>query len=282
MAAGDAWTDVENDVCVSAYLRLLEAELRDAHLVKTELNREVQSATGRSKGAIEYKFQNVSAVLRDLNHPFVNGYKPAVNYQDSLTEAVLRALSTRPSIADAAYAMFTEAPPVAGPDFQWREEGAPVIEFGEAAARTRRAVKTDFVRLDAANRSLGRAGELAVVKRERDLLRALGRPDLSRRVEHVSETQGDGLGFDVLSFDRDGTEKFIEVKTTKQGKHWPMLISRNERDFSREEAPRFHLYRLFAFSHSVSGLYTLRGDISESCGLEPYVFQAVPRPVRAS
>ena len=90
MAAGDAWTDVENDVCVSAYLRLLEAELRDAHLVKTELNREVQSATGRSKGAIEYKFQNVSAVLRDLNHPFVNGYKPAVNYQDSLTEAVLR------------------------------------------------------------------------------------------------------------------------------------------------------------------------------------------------
>ena len=33
---------------------------------------------------------NVSAVLRDLNHPFVNGYKPAVNYQDSLTEAVLR------------------------------------------------------------------------------------------------------------------------------------------------------------------------------------------------
>ena len=33
----------------------------------------------------------------------------------------------------------------------------------------------------------------------------------------------------MLSFDRDGTEKFIEVKTTKQGKHWPMLISRNER-----------------------------------------------------
>ena len=98
----------------------------------------------------------------------------------------------------------------------------------------------------------------------------------------MSETQGDGLGFDVLSFDRDGTEKFIEVKTTKQGKHWPMLLSRNERDFSREEAPRFHLYRLLAFSQSVSGLYTLHGDISESCGLEPYVFQAVPRPVGAS
>ena len=32
---------------------------------------------------------DVSAVLRDLNHPFVNGYKPAVNYQDSLTDAVL-------------------------------------------------------------------------------------------------------------------------------------------------------------------------------------------------
>jgi hypothetical protein len=200
---------------------LLEAEIRGIHLVKTELNREVQIAVGRSKGSIEYKFQNVSAVLRDLSHPFVSGYKPAVNYQDSLTQSVLRALSRTPSVAEAALMMFTASPPpTSATDFHWREETAPVIEFGEAARRTRRAIKTDFVQLDAANRHLGRAGELAVVGRERQLLSAMGRQDLSRRVEHVSDTQGDGLGYDVLSFEADGTEKFIEVKTTKQGKHW--------------------------------------------------------------
>ena len=55
------WTDAENDACVAAYLDLLEAELEGRRLVKSEVNRKVQEATGRSRGSVEYKFQNVSA-----------------------------------------------------------------------------------------------------------------------------------------------------------------------------------------------------------------------------
>ena len=282
VATGDAWSDLENDVCVAAYLALLEAELRHSPLVKVVVNQQVQETIGRSKGSIEYKFQNVSAVLRDLSHPFVRGYKPAVNYQDSLTQAVLRGLNRTPSVAEAAMASILSATPPACAEFHWSLEAPPVIEFGDAATRRRRAIKTDFVRLDAANRQLGREGELAVLHRERALLVARGRKDLSLRVEHVSEEQGDGLGFDVLSFEPDGTEKFIEVKTTRQNKHWPMLLSRNERDFSRDESDRFHLYRLFDFGASRTGLYTLRGDVTMTCDLDPYVFQALPKREIAS
>jgi hypothetical protein len=50
---------------------------------------------------------------------------------------------------------------------------------------------------------------------EKRRLRDARRDDLARRVEWVASTVGDGLGFDILSFDElDGSERFIEVKTT--------------------------------------------------------------------
>ena len=40
---------------------------------------------------------------------------------------------------------------------------------------------------------------------------------LAARVDRVSETRGDGLGYDVLSFETSGRERLIEVKTTNYG-----------------------------------------------------------------
>ena len=39
---------------------------------------------------------------------------------------------------------------------------------------------------------------------ERRRLLSHGRDDLAKKVEWVSDTSGDGLGFDVLSFDESG------------------------------------------------------------------------------
>jgi Domain of unknown function (DUF3883) len=65
------------------------------------------------------------------------------------------------------------------------------------------------------NMIIGNTGEEAVAEYERNLLQENGKYYLSSRVEVVSKTIGDGLGYDVLSFDQDGNEKFIEVKTTR-------------------------------------------------------------------
>ena len=137
-------------------------------------------------------------------------------------------------------------------------------------------MKRDYVQIDAANRSLGYAGELAVVDLERHRLQSAGEAALARRVDHVSESQGDGLGFDVLSFNRDGSEKWIEVKTTRFGIAWPMLISRNEVAVSQEQPHRFHLYRVYDFDAPRRGLYQLQGDVTVTCRLSPESFRAVP------
>lgn len=279
MEAGGPWDATENDAVVDVYLEMLHHEFRDERYSKAEANARLQRSIGRSRGSIEYKFQNVSAVLQDLNHPWVPGYKPAKNYQSSLREVVVAHLDDRPALAASAFELLTR-PPARGSvrtDFHFDVVDAPRVEFGPERERTRRAIRRDYVQLDAQNRALGLEGERRVVELEQRRLRERGLDRLASRVEHVSQTRGDGLGYDIRSFTPDGDEKFIEVKTTRLGPTWPMLVSRNEVDFSREEAVRFHLYRLFQFDHPVVGLYELAGDISASCELRPELSSAVPR-----
>ena len=92
------WSDAEIQPAVIAYFAMLRAELAGQPYVKADFNREVQAATGRSRGAVEYKFENISAVLRDIGLPYVQGYKPHGNYQGALRAEVERFLARDPEI----------------------------------------------------------------------------------------------------------------------------------------------------------------------------------------
>lgn len=94
------WTDDENEAVVAEYFHMLDAELAGDEYVKREINERVQTATGRSHGSVEYKFQNVSAVLDEAGLPWVSGYMPASNYQAALKPVVLREAARRGLSAD--------------------------------------------------------------------------------------------------------------------------------------------------------------------------------------
>jgi hypothetical protein len=62
-----------------------------------------------------------------------------------------------------------------------------------------------------------------------------GRDDLARRVVWASRDIGDGLGFDILSFDdADDTERMLEVKTTGLGKFSCFYVTGNELRWSED------------------------------------------------
>src|SRR3989442_839909 len=74
----------EVDVIVADYFLMLRAELAGEAFSKAAHNRDLQPLlNGRSKSSIEYKHQNISAVLVGLGLPYIDGYKPARNYQRS-------------------------------------------------------------------------------------------------------------------------------------------------------------------------------------------------------
>lgn len=131
---------------------------------------------------------------------------------------------------------------------------------------------------DASNKKLGLAGEKAVMEREKNLLVEAGSKDLALRVRHVSAEDGDGAGYDVLSFDSEGRERHIEVKTTKGGLSTKFYISPNELDYSREHAGTFVLVRIYDFDpKSAAGcFYELHGDMYKGLHLEPSAYRAWP------
>ncbi len=128
--------------------------------------------------------------------------------------------------------------------------------------------KRDYVAREARNVALGDAGEQLVLKYEEYRLTTAGNKTLANRIEHVSDTKGDGLGYDILSFEETGEERFIEVKTPAFAKVTPFYASRNEVAFSREASSQYQLYRLFEFRKSPR-LFALTGEIEEHCSLDP-------------
>ena len=87
----EAWTDLEIDLIVADYFAMLVEELTGRAFSKAERNRALQGLLTdppRSRGSIEFKHQNISAVLLGLGQPWINGYKPDANFQNALVDGV--------------------------------------------------------------------------------------------------------------------------------------------------------------------------------------------------
>jgi hypothetical protein len=276
------WSLVEVEALVADYLEMLALEVSGVPFNKAERNRRLQRATGRSEGSVEYKHRNVTAVLIRAGWPYVAGYKPAWNSQRLLEDVVLQRIANDSRLTNRLLtaAQETVLAPATAPDILDAEvQAPPPVEINYATADTSdrepMARVIDFVDIEGRNRSLGRAGEEWVVSFERARLAASGLGAYVNDVEHVSATRGDGLGYDVRSFDQQGRERFIEVKTTAYGVQTPFLISRNELAFARREAERYRLYRVFQF-RVVPRLYRVAGPVEGRFRLDPTVFRAFP------
>jgi hypothetical protein len=264
---------------------MLTKELSGTHYNKAEHNRNLQKLLkNRSRGAIEKKHQNISAVLIEFGYPYIDGYKPLPNFQRSLLPDVVQerldyALNLHRA-TEAAVEKPAEAAPLVS-DLLSIVVPPPVIEdekpsMHDRPARAKKAVLRNYLEIEARNRSLGQAGEELVLRFEHERLWRAGKQGLADRIKHVAKTEGDGLGYDILSFETSGRERLIEVKTTRFGSMTPFFASRNELNISESREQEYQLYRLFGFNRQPQ-LFMLVGSLRQTCKLDPIQYSALPR-----
>ncbi|BDU18276.1 DUF3883 domain-containing protein [Lysobacter auxotrophicus] len=276
---GEPWTRREVEATVTAYFQMLRMQELGQRLNKAEHNRRLlEKLPARNLKAIEYKHRNISAVMNLYGAQMLSGYRPATNFQQLLVDVVGQTLAQDRAFDEAAIRS-VETPaevPVLGSFEDFLVEAPKVKERvqEQRAEWIRRApVKRDYLERESRNRSLGLAGELLVMEYEARRLHEEGAKRFADRIEHVSQVRGDGTGYDILSFDADGRERFIEVKTTAYMAETPFFVTPNEVDFSSEQFRQFHLYRLFAFRKRPR-MFVLTGPVAANCHLEANGFRA--------
>ncbi|TMM44983.1 DUF3883 domain-containing protein [Qipengyuania marisflavi] len=281
--AGEDWTEPEIDAIVADYFAMLADDIARRSYNKAGHNRDLQERIDRSRGSIEFKHQNISAVLLGLGQPWIPGYKPAANFQNALVDRVLRWLDHN---EDWLVPQGISSPLREPVSAKWIGlESQELLEFGPVPSQrnepppvdsefmARIALKYDVATRDARNRALGKAGEERVLAHERVRLRSAGRLDLSRKVRWTSAEDGDGYGYDISSFEPDGSDRLLEVKTTNGWERTPFHISSNELAVADDRREHWHLVRLWDFARQPKA-FSLRPPLNEHADLSPTSFLA--------
>jgi hypothetical protein len=147
--------------------------------------------------------------------------------------------------------------------------------MGISTREFRARLRANTVESDQRKRDLGLAGELAVLAYEKTRLLSLGLKALADQVRHVSVIEGDGAGYDILSFKEDGSKLFIEVKTTTGDATSEFFMSSNEVAFSCAHPANYELRRVYDFDERAGSgfFFSLYGKVEDHLTLTPTQFR---------
>lgn len=131
----------------------------------------------------------------------------------------------------------------------------------------------DFIEQNKKNKVVGELGEEFVYNYEKECIKKYNLPD-SKKVKWVSKEEGDGCGYDILSYDSKGDAIYIEVKTTTEGEKTSFYITANELLKSEQEKERYYLYRVYNFDmkRKEGKISVIRGRLNDFC-IMPQVFK---------
>lgn len=94
------------------------------------------------------------------------------------------------------------------------------------------------------NEYFGKLAEDEALRCEKERLRRAGREDLADVVNSVSNNAH--LGYDIASFNEDGSKRYIEVKAVRPHKKFAKFyLTQNELQKSRELQPNYYYYFVF-------------------------------------
>ncbi|WP_353048829.1 hypothetical protein [Pseudomonas fluorescens] len=89
------WSDEELEASVDAYLKMLDRELNGQTFRKSVENQLLRDGplSKRSASSVEYRMQNISAVLEQMDLPRISGYMPAKNIGAGVAQRIRKVLA---------------------------------------------------------------------------------------------------------------------------------------------------------------------------------------------
>ncbi len=271
------WSKKEVRIIVEDYFEMLQLELSHKQYNKTTHRKIlIPKLNNRSNGSVEFKHQNITAALMNMGLPYIQGYKPRFRYQKELLEKeIAEYVKIHRLNLEKKFETFADEIVVQTSNqilFDKVLEEAPSPSILEESEPLFKPIKTNYLEKEQNNRLLGELGENFVIDYEKARLMAAGKENLIEKIEWSSRERGDGLGYDILSRNDDGSDRFIEVKTTKLAKETPIYLSKNEIGFALKQEKNFYLYRVFDFDKNPR-LFIKNGKYESYCKIIPQIFK---------
>lgn len=266
---------------VEDYFTMLGAELSGKLYSKADHRNRLVKELGREDEEVEAHYRGISAILSAVGLPFIDAFRPTPMEDTQLDSVVQRFIEENPDIVERLWIADEGARttvPVELDDAKafWVSTPSPMPGAGLPRVQWRASVpvEIDFRRRESRNYNLAMAGERFVLAFERARLREAGRKDLIEKIEWTSQNRGIDVGYSIRSFDEQGNDLFVAVKTTNFGPRFPFALSSEEIEFSRSHPDTFSMYRVFHFSRGAK-LFMLPGNMEDVCRLEPVTYRAV-------
>ncbi len=266
------WSNEEVYYIVNDYFTMLLDELAGMPLNKSVHRRSLKTIlNNRSEGSIEFKHQNISAALIKLGLPYIKGYKPMVNYQQILETSILEYISKSKSKLLPLFLQFSDTIDMKLENIKFSTLIVDPPEkqniLNEPKSRfVRKPFKINYLEREQNNSAIGSLGEKLVIEYEMFRLKSNGQSNLINAIQWISKYD-DGAGYDILSKNFDGSDRYIEVKTTKLSREAPFFFSKNEYEFSKSNNNQYYLYRLFNFN-SIPKMFWFKGSYETFCNVE--------------
>ena len=166
-----------------------------------------------------------------MGNPCIKGYKPLFRYQQLPEDEVIIFLNANKIYLENQFQKVANEKTtliVKNIDFEKIIDSAPAVSSSKYKEPNFLPIKINYLAKEQDNRLLGEKGEQLVFEYKKWRCAKAGKNNLADRLEWVSKEKGDGLGYDILLKKNNGSDRYIEVKTTKLPKETAIYLSHTE------------------------------------------------------
>lgn len=142
------WSDEELEASVDAYLKMLDRELNGQSFRKSIENQLLRDGplSRRSASSVEYRMQNISAVLEQMSLPQISGYMPAKNIGAGVAQRIRKVLASKVMPSAGEFAPTSDQRTLISRASNLQKKGLKVEPLGNPNPQQVSTTTTSYVR----------------------------------------------------------------------------------------------------------------------------------------